>query len=141
MIENKKLFLGLILILIMIITIISIFLIRNFNEAEQNQKSILRTQIEDKFYEDLYYEECEKHGEFINYDSKEECEKAVKCVVERFVEIVAEEELEELHDYMVKNGGERGYYNYLKNNPNKRIEFLRGDALDCVPAKTLKTEN
>ena len=90
----KKGFIFLIIAIILIIVGISIYYF-GFHETEED----MRKTIENAFYEDQFLEGC-KLNSYSGFDSRQDCEDAVRCTSVEMAELVRQEDLKEMSDKM-----------------------------------------
>ena len=58
-----------------------------------------------------------------NFNSKQACEDAWRCLADEFKDLVLENDLEDLAKYMKERGGEMGYIYYTGNNPGIKTQL------------------
>ncbi len=82
----------------------------------------LRKTIEDYYYEELAYEECDLNNAD-DYNSQTDCDAASRCVAQKYASLVPESDLQEVADLMEEQGGESGALAYEETNTAIRNQF------------------
>ena len=75
----------------------------------------LRKNIEDYYYNEFSYEECELN-KAKNYTSATDCKTAWRCLASEYAKLVLESDLLDLKNYMASHGGESGSIYYSNKN-------------------------
>ena len=87
----------LIFLIIIIVLVIGGFGIYFFGFAESEVD--MKATIENAFYEDQFFESCQSRG-YVGFNSRDDCENAVRCISTEMTELVKKEDLKDMSNKM-----------------------------------------
>ena len=87
------------------------------NDDSVTQNTGVRKDIEDYYYNEFSYEECELNGAK-EYTSVADCKSAWRCLAGEYAKLIPESDLQDLKNYMEEHGGESGSIYYANKNPS-----------------------